>query len=52
MGLARHGQPRSFSRGEAAEALLRVLEECRPQLAEFRATLLRDVTWFRRQGLA
>jgi hypothetical protein len=34
------------------EAILRVLEDCPPSFTELRATILRDVTWFRRQGLA
>jgi hypothetical protein len=35
------------------EAILRALEECPDgSLAELRATILRDVTWFRQQGLA
>jgi hypothetical protein len=35
------------------EAVLRVLDDCPDgSLAELRAVILRDVTWFRQQGLA
>ena len=34
------------------EAILRVLEECPDDLLELRATLLQELVWLRREGLA
>jgi hypothetical protein len=34
------------------ETLLRALEDCPDDLAEFRGTLLRDLAWMRQEGLA